>query len=436
MDSAIDAAQQAASSVNPGDKYIGLSLAISSSALIGTSFIITKKGLISAADNSDGYSSESYAYLRNATWWAGMITIANFAAYTFAPAILVTPLGAMSVLVGAVLASFFLGESLGKIGIAGCSLCLVGSLIIVLHAPEDRDVATVDELLEYALQPGFMLYCLFALVFCVYMIYKVAPHYGQKNPLVYISICSVSGSVSVMAIKGFGVALKLTLAGHNQLWRAGTWIFAFTVAGCIAVQMNFFTKALDVFPTTVVNPLYFSFFSSATLLASIILFRGLNTSGAKDTLSLLAGLYIISLGVYLLNLSRSENESQAARRHSSNGARHSLLGRSSESRQGGRLSMASDSDLERGEGHHSNGHGHGRLSEADARNSTSMYRAGGVMMGGAEPLFDYEREGGKGGRDEEMRMERFALTRNDEDEDGDADGEDYGGSTPKPPMRM
>lgn len=45
-----------------------------------------------------------------------------------------------------------------------------------------------------------------------------------------------------MAVKGFGVALKLTFAGNNQLWRAGTWIFAFTVVGCIAVQMNYFNK--------------------------------------------------------------------------------------------------------------------------------------------------------------------------------------------------
>lgn len=54
----------------------------------------------------------------------------------------------------AVLAAFFLGERLGRIGVAGCSLCLVGSLIIVLHAPEDKPIDTVDEILGYAMQPG------------------------------------------------------------------------------------------------------------------------------------------------------------------------------------------------------------------------------------------------------------------------------------------
>lgn len=33
-------------------------------------------------------------------------------------------------------------------------MCLVGSIIIVLHAPEDKVINTVDEILGYALQPG------------------------------------------------------------------------------------------------------------------------------------------------------------------------------------------------------------------------------------------------------------------------------------------
>lgn len=32
------------------------------------------QGLISAADQSDGFSSDSYSYLKNGLWWAGMLT--------------------------------------------------------------------------------------------------------------------------------------------------------------------------------------------------------------------------------------------------------------------------------------------------------------------------------------------------------------------------
>jgi hypothetical protein len=293
------------------DKYIGLALAVSGSLAIGTSFIITKKGLNDANERSSSYASASdnLSYLRNPIWWAGMSTlvlgeVANFAAYTFAPPILVTPLGALSVLVGAVLASFLLNEELGHLGRLGCGLCLVGSLIIVLHAPEDKVVTTVDEILYYARQPGFLMYCFVVLVFSLVMIYGVVPRYGRSNPLVYVSICSLVGSVSVMAIKGFGVAVKLTIGGSNQFTHPSTYVFAIMVALCILVQMNYFNKALDTFSTNVVNPMYYVGFSTATAVASLIFFQGFNTTDTTNTVSLLAGFVVTFLGVHLLNLSR------------------------------------------------------------------------------------------------------------------------------------
>lgn len=302
------------------DKYIGLALAISSSLAIGTSFIITKKGLNDTANRLSKYphshhqetargAAEELAYLRNPIWWAGMLTmvvgeVANFAAYTFAPAILVTPLGALSVIIGAILASFLLDEKLGRLGVCGCASCLIGSVIIVLHAPADKDVDTVDEILGYATQPAFLAYITFVTVFSCIMIYRVAPKHGTKNPMVYLSICSLVGSVSVMSIKGFGVALKLTFAGNNQLTHASTYVFAIVVVGCILVQMNYFNKALDTFSTNVVNPIYYVFFTTSTLIASAILFQGFNTTGGTNTVSLLCGFLIIFMGVYLLNISR------------------------------------------------------------------------------------------------------------------------------------
>jgi hypothetical protein len=101
------------------EKMIGLILALCSGVLIGISFIITKKGLMDSnknpgipRSNSGKIAGEGYDYLRNPMWWAGTLTsnteiylvvsgeVANFLAYSYAPAILVTPLGAVSVLVG------------------------------------------------------------------------------------------------------------------------------------------------------------------------------------------------------------------------------------------------------------------------------------------------------------------------------------------------
>lgn len=116
--------------------------------------------------NRNTYSSNTVTSPTPLAWneWAltGVAVVlgevCNFAAYAFAPAILVTPLGALSVLIGAVLGSYFLGEELGTLGKLGSAICLIGAVIIVLHAPSDEDIQTIDEILHYAIQPGTMLH--------------------------------------------------------------------------------------------------------------------------------------------------------------------------------------------------------------------------------------------------------------------------------------
>ncbi|KAM0334159.1 hypothetical protein ACHAQA_001179 [Verticillium albo-atrum] len=296
------------------EKYIGLALAMSSSLAIGVSFVITKKGLMHAEERH-GFEGDGYVYLKSPIWWAGIATlvlgeICNFAAYAFAPAILVTPLGALSVLIGAVLGSYFLNEQLGVLGRLGSAICLLGAVIIVLHAPPDEDIQTIDQILHYAIQPGFLLYIIAVSVFAIIMIYKVAPVYGRKNALIYLLICSTVGSVSVMSVKAFGIALKLTFAGNNQFTHPSTYVFMILTTVCILTQMNYFNKALAHFPTNIVNPLYYVTFTTFTLCASFILFSGFNTTDVVNTLSLLSGFLTTFAGVYLLNLSRSDPHGQ------------------------------------------------------------------------------------------------------------------------------
>lgn len=108
--------------------------------------------------------------------------------------------------------------------------------------------------LPYVLAPahkptGFLLYCFAVCTFAGVMIYRIAPRYGKKNPLVYLSICSTVGSVSVMSVKAFGIALKISLAGNNQFTHPSTYVFIILTAVSIMTQMNYFNKALSQFPT-------------------------------------------------------------------------------------------------------------------------------------------------------------------------------------------
>ncbi|KAF5382351.1 hypothetical protein D9757_012711 [Collybiopsis confluens] len=279
------------------DKWIGLTLAISSSVAIGMSSIIAKKGLNAAAAGAPAgaSASDNHAYLKNSIWWLGISIqiigeIANFTAYTFAPPMLVTPLGALSVLVG---------RKTWHLGRVGCTLSLIGSLMIVVNAPEDRAVDTVDQILEYAAHP--------VLAFTMFAISAIVPRYGRTKPWVYISICSLVGSVSVMSIKAFGIAIKLTIGGNNQFLRPSTYVFGIALVLSAVVQLNYYNKALDTFSVNIVNPMYYVGFTTATIVASLILFQGFNTDDASGAISLLSAFAVTFLGVHILDLSRRTN---------------------------------------------------------------------------------------------------------------------------------
>lgn len=83
--------------------------------------------------------------------------------------------------------------------------------------------------------------------------------------------------------------------------------------------------------TNSVNPTYYVGFSTATLVASLILFQGINTTDGTKTVSLLAGFVVTFLGVHLLNISRAPEptHSHTALEHGLMNPRLSLTGRMS-----------------------------------------------------------------------------------------------------------
>ncbi|KAK9867792.1 hypothetical protein WJX84_007712 [Apatococcus fuscideae] len=289
------------------DQGKGVALAISSSIFIGSSFIVKKKGLRVAGSSGLRAGVGGYSYLAEPLWWTGMITMivgemANFAAYAFAPAIVVTPLGALSIIVSAILAHYWLNEKLNVFGILGCVLCIVGSMTIVLHAPEEREITSLLEVWQLALQPGFLLYTFAALAATLFLIFYLAPAYGMTTIFVYVGICSLVGSLSVMSCKALGIALKLTFQGQNQFQYAESYYCLLIVAVCVLTQMNYLNKALDLFNTAIVSPIYYVMFTVFTITASVILFQDVQSS--RQLLTELCGFSTIVIGTFLLNATK------------------------------------------------------------------------------------------------------------------------------------
>ena len=81
---------------------------------------------------------------------------------------------------------------------------------------------------------------------------------------------------------------------------------AVVVIRCIVTQMNYLNKSLDLFNTARVTPIYYVFFTTFVIIASVILFRDWKGQSIGKVLSQICGFLTVFIGIYILQMSKSE----------------------------------------------------------------------------------------------------------------------------------
>lgn len=240
----------------PVYKAIGISLAIASGVFIGISFVLKKTGLLKANVKYNEEAGEGYGYLKNALWWTGMTLmiigeICNFVAYAFVDAILVTPLGALSVVITTILSAIFLKERLSFVGKIGCFNCIIGSVVIVMNAPGQSSAATIQEMKHFVIAPGFLSYAGVVILSCTFIALWVGPRYGKKSMLVYLTICSLIGGLSVVATQGLGAAVVAQASGKPQFNQWFLYVLFVFVILTLVTEIIFLNVSVPPFQTAI-----------------------------------------------------------------------------------------------------------------------------------------------------------------------------------------
>ncbi|KAF8549668.1 DUF803-domain-containing protein [Imleria badia] len=287
-------------------KIVGIILAIVSGLLIGSSFVFKKKGLLrSQAGHAAG---EGVAYLKSPLWWTGMIMmilgeLCNFTAYAFVEALVVTPMGALSVVISAMLSSIFLNEKLTFFGWLGCSLCIIGSVIIALNGPQEQTPSQILQFEKMFIAPGFLAYISVLITIALSIIIYFGPKYGKNNMIWYISVCSTIGGISVSVTTGLGAAIVTSVMGYNQF---NNW-FIFFLMGFVVVtlltEVYYLNVALALFNTAMVTPTYYVLFSFCSMVTTIVLFKGLSAP-ASQIITLVLAFLTICVGITILQMSK------------------------------------------------------------------------------------------------------------------------------------
>ncbi|KAK1221274.1 hypothetical protein PQX77_015934 [Marasmius sp. AFHP31] len=291
---------------NSNLRIVGIILAISSGLLIGVSYVVKKKGLIKS--QAGGVAGEGVAYLKSWLWWSGMILmilgeICNFAAYAFVEALIVTPLGALSVVICAVLSSWFLKEALTFFGWLGCGLCIIGSTIIALNSPSHSTIGQIREFQKLFLAPGFLAWGGVLIVASIVIVIFFAPKYGDKSMMWYISVCSMIGALSVSVTTGLGAAIITSIKGDNQFKYWFMYFLLVFVVITLLTEVFYLNKALAMFNTAMVTPTYYVIFTTFTLITTVVLFKGLDAD-VKEILTIVLGFFTICVGITILQMSK------------------------------------------------------------------------------------------------------------------------------------
>ncbi|KIP01259.1 hypothetical protein PHLGIDRAFT_97099 [Phlebiopsis gigantea 11061_1 CR5-6] len=291
----------------PGNlKIVGIILAIASGVLIGSSFVFKKKGLINS--QAGKAAGEGVAYLKSPLWWTGMTMmilgeLCNFAAYAFVEAIVVTPMGALSVVISAILSSLFLNEKLSLFGWLGCSLCILGSVVIALNGPSEQSVGQITEFQKLFLSPGFLVYGSVLIVVALVIIFYFAPRYGKKTMLWYIMVCSMIGGISVSVTTGLGSAIVTSAMGDNQFKHWFIYFLLVFIVVTLVTEVYYLNVALALFNTAMVTPTYYVIFTFFSIITTIVLFKGLSAP-VTQIITLVMGFLVICVGITILQLSK------------------------------------------------------------------------------------------------------------------------------------
>uniref|UniRef100_A0A3Q2D2T7 NIPA magnesium transporter 1 n=1 Tax=Cyprinodon variegatus TaxID=28743 RepID=A0A3Q2D2T7_CYPVA len=285
-------------------KLVGpVMMAVISSFINGSTFVLQKKGILRSR-------SKGCSYLTDAVWCSGTLCmiigqIGNFLAYNLAPAVIVTPLGALGVLFGAVLASWILEEHLNILGKLGCVLCCSGAVLLIIHAPKEV-AASREEFEERLSDPVFVTYIVLVVLLLIALIVWVAPAHGTSNIMVYVAICSLLGSFTVPSSKGLGlVAPDVFTEGPSNTRALALFLGLLgALALSILIQFFFINKALESFSSNIFEAIYYVTFTSTVIFASALLFKEWTALTVSDSLAMLCGLTTVCVGVILLRISQ------------------------------------------------------------------------------------------------------------------------------------
>ena len=274
------------------------------------------------ASTASSRSAANTQFLSNPTWWMGTFLMAagevgNFAAFAFAPASLVAPLGAWSVVLSAILAHVFLHEHVSNHNLLGIALCVVGAFLIGTSGPDVSeaeaalDADAVTHLLVRTPFLVFILLTLTATAVLMYIAHRTA--LGEKYIFIYVGVSSLLGGVTVVCAKALSTFLRMSIEGDFQFGNWLPFVLVVVLAGAILLQLRYLNLAMARFGNAQVIPVYYVLFTSCAMSSGVIMFREFDQL-TLGNIPFFVGICSTMSGVFLISKSAKRHAMQLSQK--------------------------------------------------------------------------------------------------------------------------
>nr|KAJ3417821.1 hypothetical protein HK105_000753 [Polyrhizophydium stewartii] len=267
-----------------------------------------------SASNSGSSMRDSMsetAYLGERLWWLGMGVmflgeLGNFAAYGFAPAVLVAPLGTVALISNALIAPVFLGETLRRRDMIGILFSIIGTGIILgVSSQTSEPSLSPEDIVDAITQPQFVVYFIVTAGLAALMLGASYTPQGRKYIFVDLLIVAVFGGYTVLATKALSSLLKYTFLVMFGHWI--TYLMLFVLVTTAVLQVQYLNRALSGFDSVEVIPTNFVLFTTSSIVGSSILYNDLQHT---DPTALL-GVVCMFFGVILITGERGAHATRA-----------------------------------------------------------------------------------------------------------------------------
>lgn len=281
---------------------VGVAIAVGANAVIPLALNLQKYAHI---HNKDEEGKPKKPYTRIPLWWVGIILMIggeffNLLAYGFAPTSLVAPVGAVGVFFNGIITTTLMKEPFTRRDGLGLVAIAAGVVGVVSSVPEVQLELTSEVIGTYILpEPRAWGYLLFIGLSVPLWMYFVVPRYEKSHVLVYLVLCSLISSVTVVSSRAFSSILTNMLATGNFAEMASFVPFGALVLIIITAIWStaYLNKAMMLFGNNEVVPVYYTTFTLASVSSGALVYSEFLCIKYQSMLLFLLGCLCTFVGV-------------------------------------------------------------------------------------------------------------------------------------------